>query len=107
MSLFDRYDQNKAELFLRQTCFVSTPEQRFEDLFEQVHQHFPQMDLISTNDESTTKTQTNQDNLSIDRLISNDDLVNDLFLEDITHLLVFNLVNFEFFSAYKSHSGFS
>ncbi len=91
MSLFDRYDQNKAELFLRHTCFVSTTQQHFEDLFEQIHQHFPQTELFSSNEkEILTK---NFDNLSMDRLIIHEENINDLFLESVSHLLVFNLVN--------------
>ena len=91
MSLFDRYDQNKAESFLRHTCFASTPEQRFEDLFQQIHQHFPQLELLSSNEnEILTK---NPEYLSMDRLVLHDENVNDLFLESISHLLVFNLVN--------------
>jgi hypothetical protein len=87
MSLFDRYDQNKAESFIRHTCFVSTREQRFEDLFEQIHQHFPQLELFSSSEnEILTKN-------SMDRLILHDENVNDLFLESVSHLLVFNLVN--------------
>jgi hypothetical protein len=91
MSLFDRYDQNKAELFLRHTCFASTSQQCFEDLFEQIHQHFPQTELFSsTEKEILTK---NLDNLSMDRLIIHEENINDLFLESVSHLLVFNLVN--------------
>lgn len=51
MSLFDRYDKNNAELFLRDTCFVSTPERRFEDLFDQIHQHFPSTRIFSNSEE--------------------------------------------------------
>lgn len=94
MSLFDRYDQNESEVFLRHTCFVSTPEQRFEDLFEQIHQHFPQTDLFPPNDkDSSIKHLGDQlENISIDQLLLHDDHHNDLFLESISHLLVFNLV---------------
>jgi hypothetical protein len=46
MSLFDRYDQNEAELFLRDTCFIPTPQRRFEDLFDQIHQHFQHMQIF-------------------------------------------------------------
>ena len=91
MSLFDRYDQNEAEQFLRQTCFVSTPQRRFEDLFDQIHQHFPQIDIISNSDESL-KNKNHEENFSLDRLILHENNVNDLFLESISHLLVFNLV---------------
>lgn len=52
MSLFDRYDQNEAELFLRDTCFVPTPQRRFEDLFEQIQQHFQQTQILSNSDDS-------------------------------------------------------
>ena len=100
MSLFDRYDQNEAEIFLRHTCFISTPEQRFEDLFEQIHQHFPQTDLFSTNErENSIKYLEQGDNLFMDRLILHNDHHNDLFLESISHLLVFNLVTTCFFSS--------
>jgi hypothetical protein len=51
MSLYDRYDQNEAELFLRDTCFVSTPQRRFEDLFEQIHQNFPPIHIFSNSEE--------------------------------------------------------
>ena len=89
MSLFDRYDQNEAEVFLRHTCFVSTREQRFEDLFEQIHQHFPQTDLFSSNEKDNSIKYLDQgENISMDRLILHDDL----FLESVSHLLVFNLV---------------
>jgi hypothetical protein len=52
MSLFDRYDQNEAESFLRDTCFVPTPQRRFEDLFEQIQQHFQHMQIFSNSDDS-------------------------------------------------------
>jgi hypothetical protein len=52
MSLFDRYDQNEAELFLRGTSFIPTPQRRFEDLFEQIHQHFQHMQILSNSDDS-------------------------------------------------------
>ncbi len=52
MSLFDRYDQNEAELFLRDTCFTPTPQRRFEDLFEQIQQHFQYMQIFSNSDDS-------------------------------------------------------
>ena len=58
MSLFDRYDQNGAELFLRDTCFVSTPQRRFEDLFEQIHQHFPRMQILSNSNECLRNKET-------------------------------------------------
>lgn len=97
MSLFDRYDQNEAEIFLRHTCFVSTPEQRFEDLFEQIHQHFPYTDLFATNERDNSMKYLDQgENLSMDRLFLHHDHYNDLFLESISHLLVFNLVNILF-----------
>jgi hypothetical protein len=129
MSLFDRYDQNEAELFVRDTCFVSTPQRRFEDLFEQIPEHFQYMQMFSNSDESlrnkeaTMKNVKSIDNLSIDRLTlqeKNEEIYNednrsdknfkngknqlaidyhsDLFLECISHLLVFNLVNrFDYF----------
>jgi hypothetical protein len=97
MSLFDRYDKNESELFLRHTCFVSTPQKRFEDLFEQIHQHFPDTQILLNNDESIKNKELIKninygDNLSMDRLILHDNDINDLFLESISHLLVFNLV---------------
>jgi hypothetical protein len=98
MSLFDRYDQNESELFLRHTCFVSTPQRRFEDLFEQIPQHFPHTEIFSNseeclkNKEISIKNCNNGNNLSMDRLILYDQNINDLFLESISHLLVFNLV---------------
>ncbi|CAF3791771.1 unnamed protein product [Adineta steineri] len=108
MSLFDRYDQNEAELFLRDTCFVPSSQRRFEDLFEHVHQHFPQTLIFSNSEEclknkdGITKTlynRSSKDNLSMDRLTLNNNYLNDgtnqyttdLFLESISHLLVFNL----------------
>ena len=58
MSLFDRYDQNEAELFLRDTCFIPTPQRRFEDLFEQIHQHFQHTQIFSNSDESLKNKDT-------------------------------------------------
>jgi hypothetical protein len=52
MSLFDRYDQNEAESFLRNTCFTPTPQRRFEDLFEQIQQHFRHMQIFSNSEDS-------------------------------------------------------
>lgn len=52
MSLFDRYDQNEAELFLRNATFFLTPQRRFEDLFEHIHRHFQRMQILSTSDDS-------------------------------------------------------
>jgi len=52
MSLFDRYDQNVAEIFLRDTCFIPTPQRRFEDLFEQIQQHFQHMQIFSNSEDS-------------------------------------------------------
>jgi hypothetical protein len=52
MSLFDRYDQNEAESFLRDTCFTPTPQRRFEDLFEQIQQHFQRMQIFSNSEDS-------------------------------------------------------
>ena len=52
MSLFDRYDQHVAENFLRDTCSVPTPQRRFEDLFEQMQEHFQQMQIFPNLDES-------------------------------------------------------
>jgi len=106
MSLFNRYDQNEAELFLRHTCFVSTPQRRFEDLFEQIHQHFPDTQIFLNSDESLKnkeiliKNMNNGENISMDRLILHENNINDLFLESISHLLVFNpvkLIDYPFF----------
>ncbi|CAF0903134.1 unnamed protein product [Rotaria sordida] len=108
MSLFDRYDQNEAELFLRDTCFISTSQHRFEDFFEQIHQHFSHAQIFSNSDEclknkeeimKSVHYKSSKDNISIDRLNIHDDNINneknqymnDLFLENISHLLVFNL----------------
>ena len=88
MSLFDRYDQNEAELFLRNTCFVTPSQRRFEDLFEQIHQHFPQSQIFS-NSEECLKI---RENLSVEHLDLNHQYTTDIFLESISHLLVFNLV---------------
>jgi hypothetical protein len=52
MSLFDRYDQNEAESFLRDTCFIPTPQRRFEDLFEQIQQHFQHMQIFPPGEDS-------------------------------------------------------
>lgn len=52
MSLFDRYDQTEAESFLRDTCLVPTPQRRFEDLFEQIQQHFQHMQIFSNSEDS-------------------------------------------------------
>ena len=53
MSLFDRYDQNEAESFFRDTYLLPTPQRRFEDLFEQISQHFQQLEIFPSTDEST------------------------------------------------------
>ncbi|CAF1172681.1 unnamed protein product [Adineta ricciae] len=87
MSLFDRYDQNEAELFLRNTCFVTPSQRRFEDLFEQVHQHFPQSQIFS-NSEECLKI---RENLFVEHSDLHHQYASDLFLESISHLLVFNL----------------
>ncbi|CAF0854921.1 unnamed protein product [Rotaria sp. Silwood1] len=108
MSLFDRYDQNEAELFLRERCFISASQRRFEDLFEQIHQHFPHSQIFSNSDECLKNKEgimknvhykSSKDSISIDHLNIHDDNVcneknqytNDLFLESVSHLLVFNL----------------
>ncbi|CAF1099468.1 unnamed protein product [Adineta steineri] len=108
MSLFDRYDQNVAEIFLRNTCLVPTSQRRFEDLFEQIQQHFQQMQIFSNSDDSLKTKETTptvkianksngslKDNEDIDasNLYNNPlktDYHSDLFLENISHLLVFN-----------------
>ena len=51
MSLFNRYDQNETELFLDSKYFVSTPQFQYEDLFKQIHQHYPHAELFSTDDD--------------------------------------------------------
>ncbi|CAF2514013.1 unnamed protein product [Rotaria sp. Silwood2] len=107
MSLFDRYDQNEAELFLRDTCLIPTPQRRFEDLFEQIHQRFRNMQILSNSDDSlrmkgtTNKSlnksnETSKDNEEINESNLYDNTLKihnqgELFLENITHLLVFNL----------------
>ncbi|CAF3900221.1 unnamed protein product [Rotaria sp. Silwood2] len=108
MSLFDRYDQNEAELFLRDACFIPTSQRRFEDLFEQIHQHFPNSQIFSNSDECLKNKEeimksihykSSKDNISIDRLNIHGDNINneknqytsDFFLESVSHLLVFNL----------------
>jgi hypothetical protein len=58
MSLFDRYDQNEAQMFLRDTCFQSTSQHRFDDLFEQIHQHFQRMNVLSTSEDSLRMKET-------------------------------------------------
>ncbi|CAF1195778.1 unnamed protein product [Adineta ricciae] len=101
MSLFDRYDQHVAENFLRDTCSVPTPQRRFEDLFEQMQEHFQQMQIFPNLDESLRIKLKNTDK-SNDSLKDMDesftcknplkiDYQSDLFLENISHLLVFNL----------------
>ena len=52
MSLFNRYDQNEAQLFLRDTCLVPSSQRRFEDLFEPIQQHFNQMSFLFNSDDS-------------------------------------------------------
>ncbi|CAF2120696.1 unnamed protein product [Rotaria magnacalcarata] len=105
MSLFDRYDQNEAQSFLRDTCFVSTSQRRFEDLFEQIQDHYPQAQIFSNSEEclknkdemmKSLHKKSSKDNISIDRLSIQDpnekyQNTNDLFLECISHLLVFNM----------------
>ena len=61
MSLFDRYDQTEAELFLRDAGVIPTPQRRFEDLFDQIHQHFQHLQIFSnSNDSLKTKGMTNK-----------------------------------------------
>jgi len=65
MSLFDRYDQNNAQVFLRDTCLVPTPQRRFEDLFDQLQQHFQNMQIFSNSDDSLkTKELTTRLNMN-------------------------------------------
>ena len=64
MSLFDRYDQNEAEVFLRDTCFIPTPQRRFEDLFEQIHQHFQHMQIFSNSDDSLRSKEIKPKNIN-------------------------------------------
>lgn len=52
MSLFNRYDQNEAQSFLRNQCFPATPQRRFEDLFDQIQQQFQQMNTLCNSEES-------------------------------------------------------
>ena len=124
MSLFDRYDQNGAELFLRDACSTATPQRRFEDLFEQIHQHFQQMQIFSNSDESprlkgnpmksirqmseSVSDRPLSDASALECLQSNGndeieesnvdenaltiDYQDDIFLENIAHLLIFHPV---------------
>jgi len=65
MSLFDRYDQNNAQVFLRDTCLVPTPQRRFEDIFDQLQQHFQNMQIFSNSDDSLkTKELTTRLNMN-------------------------------------------
>ncbi|CAF3424007.1 unnamed protein product [Rotaria socialis] len=107
MSLFDRYDQNEAELFLRDACLIPSPQRRFEDLFEQLRQHFQRMQILSNSDDSlrikgaTIKNinksiEYSKDNEEINESNLYDNALklnynSDIFLENISHLLVFNL----------------
>ncbi|CAF1110921.1 unnamed protein product [Didymodactylos carnosus] len=51
MSLFDRYDENQAQAFLRDEFFLNQPPQRrFEDLFEQLHERFREMHIFSSDE---------------------------------------------------------
>ena len=52
MSLFDRYNHDEANPFLQDVTLISTPQRRFEDLFEQIQQHFQQMQIFSTFDDA-------------------------------------------------------
>jgi hypothetical protein len=104
MSLFDRYDQNEAELFLRDTCFVPTPQRRFEDLFEQIQQHFQHTQIFSNSDDSlrikgmkikNANKSNGTEEIDESNIYNNTlkiDYHSDLFLENISHLLVFNVV---------------
>lgn len=109
MSLLDRYDHNEAEVFLRDACSLATPNRRFEDLFEQIHQHFQQMQIFSNSDDSlriqgnSTKLNRNMSESVSDCLQSNGndeidentltiDYHDDIFLENIAHLLIFHPV---------------
>lgn len=60
MSLFDRYDADQAKLFLNEVASISTPQRRFEDLFEQLQQHFQQIDIFSNGDESQKNLNRNE-----------------------------------------------
>lgn len=122
MSLFDRYDQHLAENFLRDTCLIPTPQRRFEDLFEQIQQHFQQMQIFSNSDDSLRNKEAkikntdksngsvsasdeqsrrrsalyqlrNIDESTLHKISLPIDYHNDLFLENISHLLVFNPVS--------------
>jgi hypothetical protein len=115
MSLFDRYDQNEAQVFLRDTCFIPTPQRRFEDLFEQIHQHFQHMQIFSNSDDSLRSKGTKIKNInpSKDPTEINEtnpydtalkiDYHSDLFLENISHLLVFKLVKINSLSFISSN----
>ena len=124
MSLFDRYNHNEAELFLRDACSIATPHRRFEDLFEQIHQHFQQMQIFSNSEDSlriqdnstklvrkvseSVSVRSTSDSSAIDYLQSNGndeieesngdentltiDYHDDIFLENIAHLLIFHPV---------------
>lgn len=105
MSLFDRYDQNEAELFLRETCFIPSPQRNFEDMFEQIREHFQRMQIFSNSDDSLrTKgrmlkniNSSSKDNEEINEPNFYDNTFklnyhSDLFLENVSHLLVFNPV---------------
>jgi hypothetical protein len=80
MSLFDRYDQNEAELFLRDTCFIPTPQRRFEDLFDQIHQHFQHMQIFSNSDDSLRVKETTVKNLNqLNESVRNISIISFLF----------------------------
>lgn len=53
MSLFDRYDQNEAESFFRDTYLLPSPQRRFEDLFDQIYEHFHQLQILPSTDDSS------------------------------------------------------
>ncbi|UJR25198.1 hypothetical protein I4U23_006551 [Adineta vaga] len=94
MSLFDRYDQNVAEVFLRDTCCIPTPQRRFEDLFDQMQEHFQQMQIFTNTDDSLKSKEIKIKNIDESILYKSPmkiDYHSDLFLENISHLLVFNL----------------
>lgn len=84
MSLFDRYDQNEAELFLRDACFIPNTQRRFEDLFEQIHQHFQNMQILSNSDDSLRiKGTPMKNNNKFNELVSDTSII---FFESLFNL---------------------
>ncbi|CAF0911842.1 unnamed protein product [Didymodactylos carnosus] len=123
MSLFDRYDENQAQAFLRDEFFLNQPPQRrFEDLFEQLHEHFREMNIFPSDESLKSSIRTEQQQIpsslthvtnglpkngikqadnnsehaqkNLNKYDIDTDVANqaemELFLEDVSHLLVFN-----------------